>query len=298
MYLEHFGLREFPFSITPDTAFTFRSRAQQRALSALLVAVELGEGFVKVVGEVGTGKTLLCRRLLARLQDHCVAAYLPNPALTPRALLVTLAQELKIGAPVRATEHELRQRVESALIAHRRLGKRVVVILDEAQTIPLASLEQLRLLSNIETEKAKLLQLIIFGQPELDQRLAQREIRQLRQRITVSVRLKPMREREIHAYLNHRLAVAGLATPDLFTPAAVRAVAAASSGVARLVNVIANKSLMLAYGRGLSRVGVDEVWEAVRDTEDHHETSLFQMPAWLGAGWLATRETLGVGARP
>jgi len=173
-----------------------------------------------------------------------------------------------------------------------------VVCLDEAQTMPAASLEQLRLLSNMETEKAKLMQLVLFGQPELENRLAEREVRQLRQRITVSIRLKPMRETEIDAYLRHRLEVAGSAKPDLFEPAAVRAITAASAGVPRLVNIIANKSLMMAYGRGLPRVGIDEAWCAVRDTEDHRQGRLFQLPSWAGRGLLTTQDAFNQGLRP
>ena len=298
MYLEHFGLREFPFSITPDTAFAFRSRAQQQALSALLVAFQLGEGFVKVVGEVGTGKTLLCRRLLGRLKGRAVTAYLPNPSMSPRGLMAALASELRLSVAAHASEYELRTRIERALIGHSIRGVPVVVCLDEAQTMPAASLEQLRLLSNMETEKAKLMQLVLFGQPELENRLAERAVRQLRQRITVSIRLKPMRETEIAAYLRHRLEVAGSTTPELFEPAAVRAVTAASAGVPRLVNIIANKSLMVAYGRGLPRVGIDETWCAVRDTEDHRQGRLFQLPAWAGRGLLTTQDAFGQGLRP
>ncbi len=297
MYLEHFRLREFPFSITPDTSFAFRSRAQQRALTALLVAFQLGEGFVKVVGEVGTGKTLLCRRLLARLNRRAITAYLPNPSMTPRALMLALARELKVSVPANASEYEIRMLLERALIGHSIRGNKVVVCLDEAQTIPTASLECLRLLSNMETEKAKLMQLVLFGQTELDNRLARREVRQLRQRITVSIRLEPMRENEIDAYLQHRLEVAGASTPDLFDAHAVRAITAASAGVPRLVNIIANKSLMVAFGRGLLRVGIDEAWCAVRDTEDHRQGRLFQLPAWAGGGWLTTQEAIQQGLR-
>lgn len=295
MYLEHFRLIEAPFAITPDTAFAFRSQTQQDALAALEVAYQLGEGFVKVVGEVGTGKTLLCRQLLANLQAHesAVTAYLPNPSMTPRALMAAVAAELRVEMPARATEYALRTRLERALIEHSIAGRKVVVLLDEAQTIPVASLEQLRLLSNMETEKAKLLQLVMFGQPELETRLALREVRQLRQRITVSIRLKPMREIEIGAYLAHRLAVAGSPVPDLFARSAVKAITLASGGVPRLINVIANKSLLVAFGRGLSRAGIDEAWCAIRDTEDHRHQRVFQLPSWAGRWILSTRRVIG-----
>jgi MSHA biogenesis protein MshM len=292
MYLAHLGLAEFPFSLTPDPAYAFGSRAQKQALDDLVVAHGLGEGFVKVVGEVGTGKTLLCRRLLSALPEGTVTAYLPNPALPPRALMLALAFELGIEVPARVTEFELRKRLESCLMGHVAAGRSVVVCIDEAQTIPLQSLERVRLLSNLETDKRKLMQVVLFGQPELDRRLAGRSARQLRQRIAFHVRLGTMDGAEVAAYLEHRMRVAGFAGARAFSPAAARAIAWASRGVPRLVNVIANKSLMLAYGRGLSRVGVDEAWLAARDTVDSRTPSLFAMPAWAGGGLLAAASAL------
>ncbi|UCE30272.1 MAG: AAA family ATPase, partial [Burkholderiales bacterium] len=172
MYLTHFGLAEFPFNLTPDTAFSFASGTQREALDALRVAVDLGEGFVKVVGEVGTGKTLTCRRFIASQPERTVTAYLPNPSLAPRGLMTGLAAELGISAPGRLGVTALRERIERKLLQHAAAGRGVVVCLDEAQTMPDDALEQLRLLSNLETEKSKLMQVVMFGQPELDRRMA------------------------------------------------------------------------------------------------------------------------------
>ncbi|MFO1199507.1 MAG: AAA family ATPase [Burkholderiaceae bacterium] len=293
MYLTHFGLRELPFVITPDTAYAFRSRSHQRALNTLLVALQLGEGFIKIVGEVGTGKTLLCRRFLAKLPEGTVSAYIPNPALRPRPLLFALTQELRIPVPARATEYDMRLKLEAAMIEHAHAGRRVVICLDEAQTIPSQSLEILRLLSNLETEKSKMMQLVMFGQPELDRRLAKPSVRQLRQRIAFSYRMRAMSEEEVDAYVEHRLRVAGREGARVFTPQATRILHAASGGVPRLVNILANKSLMLAYGRGVAEVGPREAWLAARDTADSRNPRLYRLPAWAGLGMLSAMQAVG-----
>ena len=173
MYESHFGLREPPFGITPDTSFAYACNTHQEALNTLLVAARNGEGFMKVTGEVGTGKTLLCRRFLATLDSHFVSAYVPNPYLEPRTLMFALADELGIPLPREADQHQLLKELNRALLNFARQGKTVVLCLDEAQAMPLETLEALRLLTNLETEKRKLLQVVLFGQPELDQRLAQ-----------------------------------------------------------------------------------------------------------------------------
>ncbi|MBY0267446.1 MAG: AAA family ATPase, partial [Burkholderiales bacterium] len=173
MYESHFGLREPPFGITPDTSFAYACNSHQEALNTLLVAARNGEGFMKVTGEVGTGKTLLCRRFLASLGDRFVSAYVPNPYLEPRTLMFALAEELAIVLPRDADQHHLLKELQRALLNFARQGKTVVVCLDEAQAMPLETLESLRLLSNLETEKRKLVQVVLFGQPELDERLAQ-----------------------------------------------------------------------------------------------------------------------------
>jgi MSHA biogenesis protein MshM len=269
MYLQHFALREPPFSITPDAAYFFPHEGAQAALNTLLVALRSGEGFLKVVGEVGCGKTVLCRQLLRTLQDECVMAYIPNPDLGPRDLMLALCQELGLRMPASATRHRLLDAIQRCLLSLAEQGRSVVVVIDEAQAIPVRTVESLRLLSNLETEKRKLLQIVLLGQPELDRKLARPEIRQLLQRITFSERLGPMPVERVGPYLRHRLAVAALdgrGDADLFEPAAVEAIARCSAGVPRLVNVLANKCLLLAFGEGRVRVRKDDVRLAAQDS--------------------------------
>lgn len=254
MYHAHFGLREAPFSLTPDTAYFYAHDGAQAALNTLLVALRSGEGFVKIVAEVGCGKTLLCRRLLAALAPDCETAYIPNPTLDERTLLLAVCQELAIPVTGVGSAYQLIKDLEQGLLLHARAGRRVVLVIDEAQCIPDETVEVLRLLSNIETEKRKLLQIVLFGQPELDDRLAQPHLRQLLQRITFGERIAPLRATDIESYVTHRLRVAGAGEARIFSHAAVAEIARRGGGIPRVVNVIAHKSLMLAYGEGVARV--------------------------------------------
>ncbi len=268
MYLEHFGMREAPFSLTPDTEFFYSYGAWQEAIDVLMVALRGGEGFIKISGEVGTGKTLLCRKLLASLDaEEFVTAWLPNPCLTPAALRMALADELGIRYPRNQGQHRLLSLINAGLIDINASGRRVVVLIDEAQALPDDTLEALRLLTNLETEKRKLLQVVLFGQPELDERLARPGLRQLRQRIGFSHGLRAIDRDGLPGYLNHRLLVAGYHGQPLFSAEAQAALFAASRGVPRLINILAHKSLMAAFGRGLSRVDRDSVAMACADTE-------------------------------
>ena len=266
MYRSHFGLREPPFGITPDTSFTFSCGSHQEALNTLLVAIANGEGFIKIVGEVGTGKTLLCRRFLSTLDDRYVTAYIPNPYLEPRALMLALAEELRLSIDVGAEQHQILKQINHALLDFAREGRLVVVCLDEAQAMPLESLEALRLLSNLETEKRKLLQVVLFGQPELDDKLGQESVRQLRQRITFHHRLDALSRQEVEYYVAHRLRVAGYVGQPLFTARALRLIYSATRGVPRLVNIVAHKCLLVVYGEGGHEVAARHVRMAVDDT--------------------------------
>ncbi len=267
VYHHHFGLREAPFGITPDTTFVFSGKAHQEALNTLLVALRGGEGFIKVTGEVGTGKTLLCRRLLATLDASFVAAYLHNPALAPTTLLQALGAELGLALEHRDDQYHLLKGLNLALLNHARQGKAVVLCLDEAQAIPTESLETLRLLSNLETEKRKLLRFVLFGQPELDAKLADPSIRQIRQRITFHHRLRGLERGELEAYLAHRLRVAGHFGEPVFRRDSVRLLYRATHGTPRLVNILAHKSMISAFGEGSQEVAARHVRAAVRDTE-------------------------------
>jgi MSHA biogenesis protein MshM len=266
MYAAHFGLRELPFGITPDTSFFFGSPRSQEALNTLLVAARSGEGFIKITGEVGTGKTLLCRKFMATLGEGFVTAYIPNPYLEPRTLMLALADELEIVLERDVDQHQLLKAINLRLLQLAAQDLRVVLCLDEAQAIPVDSLEALRLLTNLETEKRKLLQIVLFGQPELNRKLQLDSIRQLAQRITFHYHLGPLNRDDIDFYVAHRLRVAGFTGARLFSSAAIRSLYKASGGVPRLVNIMAHKAMMLSYGQGKQQVAGGHVAIAARDT--------------------------------
>lgn len=266
MYRAHFGLREAPFGITPDTSFFFACTNYQEALNTLLIAVRNGEGFIKITGEVGTGKTLLCRKFLASLDGQFKSAYIPNPYLEPRTLLLALADELDIELAKDIDQHQLLKALTMSLLDFARQGKQVVVCLDEAQALPIESLETIRLLTNLETEKRKLMQVVLFGQPELNEKLAQASVRQLQQRITFQYELRMLSAEEVDYYVNHRLNIAGYSGGRLFSQSALRRLYYASGGVPRLVNILAHKALMLAYGEGVQHIARRHVRVAAADT--------------------------------
>lgn len=268
MYLYHFGLRELPFMLTPNTGFYCALTSHQEALATLVTALKTGEGFIKVVGEVGTGKTLLCRKLLHDLPDHFVTAYLPNPDLAPHGLRQAVAAELRVANSGQLAEEALTAAIQQRLLGLHGQGHSVVLLVDEAQALSDASLEVLRLFTNLETERRKLLQVVLFGQPELDSRLASPQLRQLRQRITFSYRLRAMNGREVGDYVRHRLQVAGAVAPGPLSGRALPLLAAASRGIPRLVNVLCHKALLLAFGRGQPQAGWRELVAATWDTED------------------------------
>jgi MSHA biogenesis protein MshM len=285
LYATYFGLRELPFGLTPDPSYFFACSSYREALDTLLVAAFNGEGFIKIIGEVGHGKTLLCRTFLAALQDagepqtgvprvsmavggqrKFVTAYLPNPYTDPRGLLLALAQEFSVEVDRSVDLHMLTTAVTAGLIKIAQEGKHALVCLDEVQAMPQVTLEAVRLLTNLETEKRKLLQVVLFGQPELDQKLREHGARQMLQRITFQYKLAGLREHEIAAYLDHRLRIAGREGGGLFTPAAVRLLHRYSGGTPRLVNILAHKALMLAFGEGSREIGPRQIKAAAADT--------------------------------
>lgn len=283
MYLEHFGLCELPFQLTPNTAFRFDVATQHEALNVLLVALRSGEGFVKIIGEVGTGKTLLCRTLLNTLGDGFVTAYIPDPCLSPLGVRLALAEELGLRFEGGVGEHQVMKRITERLAELKAEGNKVVLLMDEAQALPRESLESMRLLTNLETETAKLLQVVLFGQPELDSTLAQPALRQMRQRVTFSHRLEPMDRVTLEGYVAYRLALAGYRGGDLFTPQALNSLYRASRGIPRLVNILAHKALMAAYGRGERSVQRKHVRGAAADTEDARSSPQMPLRRWGAA---------------
>lgn len=267
MYQTFFNLQEPPFSLTPDTDFFYAYRSHQEAFNTLSLALQSGEGFIKISGEVGTGKTLLCRKLLDSLSDEFVTAWLPNPQLNGKALRHAVAEELGLKLPRNIGQHRLLKELHEYLIRLQAEGRRAVLLIDEAQALPEESLEAVRLLTNLETRKRKLLQVVLLGQPELDRILDRSAIRQLKQRITFSYRLSPLDRRGVPDYILHRLRRAGYDGPPLFSRAALRLLYRASGGVPRLINILSHKSLMLAFGEGRRRITRRYALAAIRDTE-------------------------------
>jgi len=297
MYTEHYGLQQLPFGITPDTHFFFAHSSYQEALNTLLIAARSGEGFLKVVGEVGTGKTLLCRKFLNQLEtESFVTAFIPNPYLEPMTLLLAVADELGVAYPENPNQHLLLKALTEFLIATHADGKRVVLCLDEAQAMPTESLEALRLLTNLETESRKLLQVVLFGQPELDIRLDEPSIRQLKQRITFSSNLGTLNAQDVEYYLAHRLGIAGYRGARLFARDAVRRLHRASRGVPRLINILAHKALMAGFGEGARYITDHYVKLAILDTESARVRAVAARRRWLRVGGLLAALAASAGA--
>lgn len=249
MYLDYFALKRHPFRITPDPSLFFHGGAHGRGvvLDALVYGITTGEGILKVVGEVGSGKTMLCRMLEERLPATVEIVYLANPNLTARDIVYAIAFELKLPVDANTDRLVVMQKLQEYLLSRHAAGASVVVFIEEAQSMPLETLEEVRLLSNLETHRHKLMQIVLFGQPELDRKLENKSIRQLRERITHSFELQPLNEQEVREYLHFRLQAAGCPYPQLFSPKAEQLLARASAGLSRRINILADKALLAAY---------------------------------------------------
>lgn len=267
MYQDFYRFQEMPFTLTPNTLFFFNQHSHREALNTMLLALRHSEGFIKIVGEVGTGKTLLCRKLLSLLDQQLITIYIPNPDLTPEELKASVAEELGIELDPKLPSYKLLSLIYRRLIQLAESGKQVVLVIDEAQAMPRATIESLRLLTNLETERRKLLQVVLLGQPELDVLLARPDLRQLRQRIVFSEHLRPFTHAGTANYVRHRLLAAGCKT-ELFSKGALRLLAFASGGIPRLINILAHKSLLAAYGRGEPQVKTRHLAKAMADTEE------------------------------
>lgn len=295
MYLAHFGLSQPPFKITAHTEFFYPGGNRGAILDALIYAILHGEGIVKVSGEVGSGKTMLCRMLQERLPAEVETVYLANPSVSPDEILHAIAFEMQLSLPREASRLEVMQALQEYLLERHAHGKQVVVFVEEAQGMPLATLEEIRLLSNLETQHCKLLQIVLFGQPELDRNLAAPEIRQLKERITHSFALKPLSAAEIRDYLMFRLRAADYHGPDLFGPAVIKLIARASRGLTRRVNIIADKMLLAAFAENTHTLTVKHVRAAMEDSDFDLPADAVPWPRMLGAAALLVLGT-GIGA--
>ena len=267
MYYGFFGLSRPPFKITPDTDMFFEGGNRGAILEALIYAISQGEGVIKVTGEVGSGKTMLCRMLQTRLPEHIETIYLANPSVSPQEILHAIAFELQLPVSKDASRIEVMHKLNEFLLDRHAQRKQVVLFVEESQSMPLATLEEVRLLSNLETSHHKLLQIVLFGQPEFDDNLRLPEIRQLRERITHSFALLPFTVADVRPYLIFRLRAAGYRGPDLFSGRVVEYISRISAGLTRRVNIISDKALLAAFADGTHNVSLKHVKAAVRDSE-------------------------------
>jgi general secretion pathway protein A len=279
MYTAFYGLREKPFALSPDPRFLFLAQSHREALAHLLYGVEQGEGFIAITGEVGTGKTTLCRTLLQRLGAESEVAFVFNPKLSALDLLRTINSEF--GLPCQSdSQRELNDALNRFLLQKKRDGKRVLLIIDEAQNLEQETLEQVRLLSNLETESSKLIQIVLIGQPELDVMLESPQLRQLKQRIGVRWRLRPLSPSETRDYVRHRMRVAARGARELFSAPALRELHRLSGGVPRVVNVLADRALLAGYAAGAREIAPSLVRQAASEVRGEGK-----------GGWISRRIT-------
>jgi len=284
MYQSHFGLRESPFNITPNPAFFYSGNTRGDILEALLYSVGHGEGIIKVTGEVGAGKTMLCRMLESRMPPHIDVIYLVNPNLNPLEVQHAIAAEL--GLPTSGLRaDEVQRSLHTELIARHSAGRQVVLLVEEAQAMPLDTLEAIRLLTNLETARSKLLQIVLFGQPELDEHLELASMRQLKERITHSFHVPALQADLTGDFLACRLRAAGHEGPALFSPAAAQLIADASHGIVRRITILADKALLAAFADDADMVQASHARQAIAES-----------PFRRRRGWLTAKAVVIAGA--
>lgn len=266
MYLSHFGLNQSPFGITPNPAFFYDGSSRGAILEALIYAVMHGEGIIKVTGEVGSGKTMLCRMLESMLPPNIEVIYLVNPTLDRHEVIYAIAGELDLATGGKRADEVIRL-LQNDLIAKHAAGKQVVLLIEEAQAMPLDTLEEIRLFSNLETAHHKLLQIVLFGQPELDESLSLPGMRQLKERITHSFKVPPLPQKVIPEFLMFRMRAAGYRGPDIFNRRAIRLISNVSEGIVRRISILADKSLLAAFADNTHFIQPRHVRQAIRDSE-------------------------------
>ncbi len=299
MYTAFYGLREKPFALSPDPRFLYLAASHREALAHLLYGIEQGEGFISVTGEVGTGKTTLCRTLLERLEGDIELAFLFNPSRSALELLQSICAEF--GLPAEGLgRRNLMSQLNKFLLEQKERGRRVLLIIDEAQTLSENTLEQVRLLSNLETSREKLIQILLLGQPELDRKLDERGLRQLRQRISVRWKLEPLGDSETLAYVRHRISVAAGQPKDLFSESALREVHRRTGGIPRLVNQLCDRALLAGYAARATQIGPSLIRAAAREIPDVRDPADRDprygrklLPTWLKRPWMYFAMTLG-----
>jgi MSHA biogenesis protein MshM len=292
MYYAHFGLTQPPFKITPNTEFFFPGGNRGAILDALLYAISHGEGIIKVSGEVGSGKTMLCRMLQTCLPQQIESVYLANPSVSPDEILHAIAFELQLPIGGDTPRIKVIQKLHDYLLERHVEKRQVVIFVEESQSMPLATLEEIRLLSNLETGSHKLLQIVLFGQPELDEILRLPQIRQLRERITYSFSLSPLDAQQIKEYMMFRMRAAGYRGPDLFSPSVVHMITKASKGLTRRVNLLADKALLAAFADSTHTIKPKHIRAAIGDSEFSNDFGRHRK-AVSGLAWLVFGIALG-----
>ena len=294
MYTAFYGLKEKPFALAPDPRFLFLAASHREALAHVLYGIEQGEGFIAVTGEVGTGKTTLCRTLLERLGRDTEVAFVFNPILSGEDLLRAISTEFGLFT-TGCTRAQVSDQLNQFLLEQKRDRRRVLLIVDEAQNLPAETLEEIRLLSNLETSTSKLIQILLFGQPELDDKLDSKELRQLRQRISVRWSLGSLSTAETREYVRHRLRIAAEHDPEIFSSRALSEVHRRARGIPRLVNLLCDRALLAGYAAGQKRVGPDLVGLAAREILGARRRLIRRRP-WIRRSYVAGAAFLLLGS--
>lgn len=296
MYREYFGLKEFPFSISPDPHYFYVSEGHREALAHLMYGMQVDGGFVLLTGEVGTGKTMVCRRLLENVPGNCEIAFILNPKLSSAELLAAICDEFRVSYPEDTRSiKDLVDRLNNFLLDIHEKGRKAILIIEEAQNLSVEVLEQVRLLTNLETSQRKLLQIIMLGQPELRDMLAKPELRQLSQRITARYHLGPLAKNEIPSYINHRLSVAGLVRGELFPRPTVEMLSRLTGGVPRLLNIMCDRALLGTYLEGKERIDKQTLVNAAREVSGEKINHSTRKKMYCAAGIVLSAVLIGTG---